>query len=337
MNHYRTETDDNQQTIEQTAPDLQSNNITFDLLLEVRDNEGDRPPLFSEILRHTDFVVKNACAEVARTVAKSAEDLKGETIGMQELAFDEQAKQLIPWLSPFTDVVIEMSGGPRLTNRFDERGKIVGQSVVDIDENICDVKVVSKSREDLKRFGLDDNAIGTPIPDLLIMNIVLDAVHFQEGSLYSWIHGHIKILTLAASLLGPGVSIAVSPTAVKVLEHEITSANLHYRIEQVIDTSPFVKYRNFRFSEDELRRTGEKAFNYEERGISQDERRRRIALVQLALRIDLGTSLVIDGEIGPDTILHLQQFGTKYNYPPKVSNPFFAAKLLGALVPKPLF
>jgi hypothetical protein len=288
-------------------------------------------------LIQTKRALDNACAEIANTIQKSIDDLKGATLGFAELAFDERAKQLLPWLSPFTESRVEMTAQlAGFVGRFNTLEPLAGQSVIEIDTNICDVKIVSKTREDLIALGVDEQAIGTLIPDILIMNVILDEVHFQEGSLYAWIKLHIKVLTLAASLLGPTVTIA-NPAIIKAAEHEVAVISLHHRVESAINKSQFVKYRNLMFSEDELRRTAGMAFNYDERGISKDERRRRIALVQLALRIDLDTNLVIDGELGQETTLHLNEFGKRHNCPPSVRNPFFAAALRDALVPKPLF
>lgn len=90
------------------------------------------------------------------------------------------------------------------------------------------------------------------------------------------------------------------------MRNDSTAAiSLHHRVESAINNSQFVKYRNLMLSEDELRHTAGMAFDYDERGISKEERRRRIALVQLALRIDLATNLVIDGELGQETTLRI--------------------------------
>jgi hypothetical protein len=116
---------------------------------------------------------------------------------------------------------------------------------------------------------------------------------------------------------------------------EIKIYQLHRDIVSVLQKDqPMVKYRNFKFSHQELDEGGGRSFNYEEHGISDDEKRHRIALVQLALNIDLRINLCIDGQIGTETSRALHEFAKKHNHPSNVTNPFLQANLLDVLDPK---
>jgi hypothetical protein len=333
-----TETGIVQEVSDSLAPELQSNSIEFNLLLQIGEGDTDpTPPDTTKVLLRTKSAIDSIAIAIATITQRSVEELKGETLGFGELAFVESSKVLLPWLSPFTGIQIESSSQySNFTSRFNMSEPLAGQSAVELDLNVCTVKVIARTYEELGGIGVEKSAIGSLIPDLLLMNVILDEVHFQQGSLYAWIKLHIKILTLGAALLGPAVTIA-SPAITKGGENVVAAMTLHQHIEAAIKSAPFVQYRNLMFSEDELVRTAGRAFNYEERGISKDERRRRIALVQLALRVNLNAGLVIDGELGPDTIQQMKEFGKRHNVPPDVRNPFFDAALRDALVPKPIF
>jgi hypothetical protein len=168
--------------------------------------------------------------------------------------------------------------------------------------------------------------------EIELFTLTVDSLSFEEGSLFAWIRGHMQGLVLATSMVA-----AISPIVAVPLEHEVTyivqEYQFHQHVERALDGQPMVKYRGFRYDESQLGYYAGNAFNYEEPGISDDERRYRIALVQLALKVELGTDLVIDGEFGSDTHRHLVEFGKKHHHPPSVMNPFTQADLLRALRP----
>jgi hypothetical protein len=56
--------------------------------------------------------------------------------------------------------------------------------------------------------------------------------------------------------------------------------------------------------------------------------------LHVALKIDLRTNLKVDGQIGPDTIRDMQEFGRKHNHPATVKNKYFRADLLNVLSPR---
>jgi hypothetical protein len=95
-----------------------------------------------------------------------------------------------------------------------------------------------------------------------------------------------------------------------------------------------VTYRGFHFDSSALGYFSANAFNSEDPKISDDERHYRVALIQLALKIDLRSDLKIDGQFGSDTQRDLIAFAKKNNCPASLTNPLTQLALLNVLAPR---
>jgi hypothetical protein len=294
----------------------------FDLLVAMNqaDNKKTSPEVRIEILKEVNrtiaalnFILASTMVNSARNTEERA-DLDAETDG-----------RLFPWLAGKNrSVIFHVTGDIEFPlPGFDVEKPLAGQSS-EINAYVSIVKIVPvvfAKGVDTSDFNLTDPNFGMPIG-----LIGIDSVSFDEGSLYSWIKGRVEVLTLATALLAIGV-----PPGVDVAKEQWKIHEFHTTIQSALKDQPAVKYRAFQFADDELKRDGERAFNYAEPGISADERQHRIALTQLALKVALGTQVVIDGILGPETCMHEKRFGALHNLPPNIKNPFFRAELLKAL------
>jgi hypothetical protein len=232
----------------------------------------------------------------------------------------EQHTSLFPWLpgagrSLVSQEISKWSNGPQ---DFDIRSPLPGQRKRNINAPVGLVKIVP-SRTLLS----SDPSVGIPIAV-----IEITAISFQEGSLWSWIQGNVLVLTLGATILVPMV-----PPAQDAVRAEWAIHQRRVAVEMAMRNQPAVEFGNFRFSEEALRRRGERAFNYQEARISSEERRYRIALTQLALKMIVHTEITIDGEVGPETIEALKEVGRRNHTSGVISNPFLREKLEESLLP----
>jgi hypothetical protein len=221
-----------------------------------------------------------------------------------------------------------------LAERLDQNGPLVGQDLPAFfpplsfsDESPLAFRVRIESPEGGDQAAL---AVGLASQPQEIFQVRVDSISFQEGSLYAWVRGRIQVLTLATSLFTSGLGLLSNPVGA-MIARQLDHHRMHERIELALKGSPLVRYRSFRFSEDELRDKAGASFNYEAPKISEDERRNRVGMVQLALNVNLGIELVVDGEVGSETKAAIKEFAKKHNHPATVTSPFLRADLLQAL------
>lgn len=320
------------------SPDQKWVNLDFDLLLKIDDAENPENRL--EILQQVEAQMRRAGSALGRRMAHG-----GEKLG-NIFAQGQESQDLFRWL-PITDRQIVMNDALSigfLAKQFDLAIPLVGQSAEDIDTVICEVHTEpwQSIAEPISAYAYDNPedllraltvAPRDPSQDVQLMVVRISSVVFQQGSVFPWIRGHIQELTLAATLLTAGATLGAA-TAGDLINREIQGYRLRAQISLALKDQPMAKYRNFDISYDELERKAIDAFNYEEPGLSDDERRWRIATMQVALKIDLRTNLKVDGQIGPDTMRDMQEFGRKHNHPVTVKNKYFRADLLNVLSPR---
>lgn len=309
-------------------------NLDFDLLLKIDGVEEQTPEGRFEALQEVEAQVRRAGSAFVRRMTES-----GKSLG-NILEQGQENQDLFKWL-PLADrqiVMKDMLSYGFLAEQFDLAMPLVGQSADDIDKVICEVHTeLSESTAEPIMFGVyareKTSTPQDPSQNVQLMVVRITSVVFQEGSIYPWIHGHIQVLTLAASLFTGVATLGTAPAS-DLINREIQGYRLRNQISHALKDQPMAKYRNFDISYDELERKASDAFNYEEPGLSDDERRSRIATMQVALKIDLRTNLKVDGQIGPDTISDMKEFGKKHNHPCTIKNKYFRADLLNVLSPK---
>jgi hypothetical protein len=291
--------------------------LTLDLLVKVNrpDSSPAEPSGKLGILTDVAFSISAITNAIGSTMVENAKKLE-RMIG---LAPRDHA-DLFPWL-PGPGRIVMFHAPLALKSPlpgFDLEKPLAGQHSSEMKNLVSIVKIVPIGVPESAGDGL---RLGIPIAV-----IVIESISFEEGSLYGWIRGHVQVLALAATLIS-------SPAVYNIAQAEWNIYETHVAIGSALKDQPAVKYRAFRFSEDELKSHGERAFNYEESGISPDARRDRMALTQLALKMALGTQIVIDGNVGPETLAHMKRLGELRNLPGNIKNPFFRAELLKALQP----
>jgi hypothetical protein len=303
--------------------------LEMDLLLKIGITTGnvDEPSGRSQILVATGFALHTMAQAFASTMNRNAQAIK-EAAGLG----DANYRAALPWL-PWIDRRItshDAFGFQIPIQGFNVEQPLAGQHIEDLKLVVGLVKLepmVIHMTEFEAKFGEllllpNDPRIGTPIVILTVMSM-----GFDEGSLFHWIKVRAGVLALGVSLLG------ISPVS-KTADYLANEYTLHNAIVHALKVhSPAVEFRGFRFSSSELDKVGIRAFNYEEPGITEDEKLHRIALCQLTFRIIFRTDIAIDGKLGPETVEHLKRLAALHNLPASIKNAFLRTELLNALHP----
>jgi hypothetical protein len=121
-----------------------------------------------------------------------------------------------------------------------------------------------------RRMGTNDNFV-----EFEFAVVSVDVLSFEAGSLYTWMKGHVEVLTLGATLLAGGAAIAAGPVD-DFYKHAVHVHEFHQKVESALQNQPMVTYRGFTFDESQLNWYAGNSFNYEQKGISDDEKRHRI-------------------------------------------------------------
>jgi hypothetical protein len=223
-------------------------------------------------------------------------------------------RDLFPWLSGDGSIAITGPsdfGSDLLKDLFNLDEPLVGQNVEEQNIPAASVRIIPLLVNLSLGLELSGNRRDR---ELLVALFRITSVTFIEGSVWGWIKGNVEVLTLAATLLSGGAAVGYQPIADQI--HHTTAIN--EAVQQPNRLSPMVRYRNFQINNSAIREAGARAFNFEEPKISDDEKRYRTALVQVALNADLKTNLVVDGQAGPDTHTALAAFGKRHNVPADV-------------------
>jgi hypothetical protein len=299
----------------------------WDLLLEMNAEKDNKSPREnnSEILFDVQIAIRIVVRSLRETLDRNSQRLI-EAGNLEDFAFGKH----FPWLSGPSRHYIVNDFPREEVSVFDYDKPLAGQSSGPIDIIAGTILappgliIIPKGVEfNINEF--DRNDLGTP---LVVVKIT--SISFHEGSLWTWIDGKILVLGLAATLI-----VGAVPPAVDAAKHYWTIHEWNQSVQKAEETEPAYKYRGFRFSNEELERLGEKAFNYNEHGISADERRHRIDLTQLALKMILKVEICMDGQAGNDTNQALKELGRRHNTLGTIDNPFLRAELLkGLTAPK---
>ena len=291
--------------------------LRFELMLKLNANERglDSPEGRRDVMGDTFLAIPRVTEAFGPTMVENGTRL-GRLIDLGR----KQHTSLFPWLpgagrSLVSQEMSEWGNGPQ---DFDIRRPLPGQRKRNINATVGLIKIVP-SRTLLS----SDRSVGIPIAV-----IEITAISFEEGSVWSWIKGNVLVLTLGAAIFAPMV-----PPAQDAVRAEWAVHQRRVAVEMAMRNQPAVEFGNFRFSEEALRRRGERAFNYQEARISPEERRYRVALTQLALKMVLHTEITIDGEVGPETIEALKEVGRRNHTSGVISNPFLREKLAESLLP----
>ena len=250
--------------------------------------------------------------------------------------FEDHAS-FFPWLpwpdrKIFFDAVASFS---ELENQFDLTSPLAGQRKDGLSLSLGVIRVVPKTVEtiNIEKGG----AIATSPRDAAelgfeLATFELVSLSFEEGSIFPTARVRRKILAGAMAILGLGfVDAQISKGLGDIQKAHVISA----QVEKAPKDPSVLLYCGARFSFDELRKNTERSFDYNERGISAQERACRTAEEQIALGIALHTDLVADGKLGPQTIAHEKQFGKEKHVPGTNHSPFFRGALTQVFQPPP--
>ncbi len=295
----------------------------FDLLLKLDANSKDaRSPSNNFAILH---VVQSRLAEIAHTVGTDMAANARLLVKRGDLNYQEHGR-LFPWFpwpdrSPAFLAVVERN---RLREGLDLEKPLAGQYSSELKAIVGLLRVIPRIPG--LPFSLSTESVESATYGVPIGIFEINSVGFEEGSFWNLDEGTFRILTLAFTLL--------TSTAVYNIGH---SQYIDYEARQEISDAmagqPAVLYSDFQFSLDELHKNSIRAFDYEAPGISESERMHRIALMQLALRMELGPVLAIDGVIGKDTKAAMNAVGHLHDTLGSIRNPKFKLVLLHVLLP----
>lgn len=298
--------------------------VPFDLLVKI-----DAASDYLETPEGRQFAltaVQMAVSDFARTMSQGLTHSR-EWIEKADLSIEAHAS-LFPWFVwPDRSVQVEAAPEPDyLSKIFSLDKSLVGQSVENLQKTVGQVKIVSRTVVQLHPGKVRAARSGDPLFEILIASFEVQSVSFEEGSLLGWIKANTKTLTLLAAIL---TIPAVDRGTARVFDYLVPNTT----IETTLEHQPIVNYWNS-FDSKVLLRQGASIFNYEEPGLSRYERTCRIAYTQLALKMYFRSPLVIDGQLGPDTLAHLKRFSFEQHVPAKIGNPFLEGKLFDVLFPR---
>ena len=322
----------------QTSADL-----PFELLLKIGDSKKlDSPDGRDDILNSVEAQLRRVGSAFGDTMRRRGEHMGGL---LREL---REKPELFPWVPYMNRQIVVHDNLSRgfLPKLFDISRPLVGQSASHLAVVICEVHTepwegITSTKSvyecetiaEVERLAAELAAPRDTSDDLQLLIVRITSIVFQEGTVFSWIQGKMQELTLGATLLTAIATVAADPTGTAI-KNVIQTYELHERVTQAVQNEPMVKYRNFKISYDDLQREAGNAFNYEQSGLSDDERRWRTAYVQVALKVFLRIDLKVDGVAGPETIKALGEFARLHNHPATVTNPFTRADLLNVLNPQ---
>src|SRR6266478_914941 len=303
----------------------------WDLLLEIEPTKIREAP--QDFNRGVVLEVEMAILAVLQAIRGTMERNSQRFIEVAGLNEGEHGK-FFPWLSwPFRQYFAEdFPGINTQMPTFENNAPLAGQRSGEVDIIAGTLLahpgiLIAPSRVEIDLTTFQPGRLNSYVP---IVVVKITSISFEEGSLWSWIQGNVLALGLAATLLSGGI-----PPTVDLIRHMGNVSEWNQSVVKAEDHEPAYLYRNFRYSSQELERVGERAFNFRERGISADERRHRIDLTQLALKMILKIELRIDGQVGPETIAALKELGRLHGLPGNIENPFVRAELLkGLTLPK---
>ncbi len=283
----------------------------------VSKNYGNR-----EILDDVELAVREIVDSVALTINENSKRI----IQKAELRYKNDG-ELLPWISwPARRFVAHESlKKESLVRYFNIEKPLPGQSAKDLDLLVGSVHPMAIPLRAPYRRLSSFKATWVDIQVSPGATITMTSINFEEGSVWGWIKGNVAVLAF-------GVALVSTPTVIPKVEAGLSHVAYQYQVQDSLKSAPAVKYHSFRYSRSEMLEKGQHSLNYEERGISADERRNRITMVQLALRMILGSQIVIDGILGPQTLQGLEEVHQLKNVPANIQLPQIREVLFEALV-----
>jgi hypothetical protein len=320
-----------------TAPYAWAEN-DFDFLFEMPtpvqlSNKSDNTAIFNEL----ELALWQQLANYTNLISASGmRVLSAMAHDKPVLNFDSHSS-LFPWL-PWRDRKMFFEATSRwvsLMEHFDLSRPLAGQRAENLSIGLGVIRVVPKEVAVIMYEG--GGAISTSLRDsknlgFELASFELISLEFVEGSLFPNARVRRKILAGVMALLGIGF---IDTQITKgISEREKTHA-IQVEVEKTTKDQPALLYCGARISYDELRKNTERSFDYNEKGISADERTCRIAEEQTTMAIALHTDLPIDGKLGPQTLAHEKQFGKINHVPGTNHSPFFRGALSQVYKPPP--
>jgi len=249
------------------------------------------------------------------------------------LNFDSHSS-LFPWL-PWQDRKLFFDGksvSVSLMEHFDRSRPLAGQRAENLSIGLGVIAVVPKEVEVIMIAGGYGGISTSSNLGFELARFELVSLEFVEGSLFPNPRVRRKILAGAMALLGLGF---IDTRITKGLSHAEQTHAIQVEVEKTTKGQPALLYCGARISYDELWNNTERSFDYNEKGISAEERTCRIAEEQTTMAIALHTDLPIDGKLGPQTLAHEKQFGQINHVPGTNHSPFFRGALSQVYRPPP--
>jgi len=268
-------------------------------------------------------------AELQQQMTNSGEQLlMRQVLDRPVINFEEHAV-LFPWLpwpdrKTFFDAESHFS---ELESQFDLASLLAGQLKDGLSLSLGVIRVVPKEVQtiDVQKGGAiaisRQDAIGLGFE---LARFELVSLSFEEGSIFPTARVRRRILAGAMAILG----LPFIGTELSIAIGRIHKANaIASQVEKAPKDPLILLYCGARLSFDELRKNTERSFDYNEKGISPQERACRIAAEQIGLGIALHTDLIVDGKLGPQTLGHERRYGEFRHVPGKNQSPFLRGAL----------
>ncbi len=240
------------------------------------------------------------------------------------LNFDNH-KNLFPWL-PWPDRKIVFRPAAELEElpkrAFYPDAPLVNQAKAELNLKIGDILVVSTAPS-AQASPLTRGTL--PQVEFTLATFELISLEFERGSMFSSVSLRIKSL-VAGAIVALGVSLG-SAEASKAIGMIEAHHQYQVRVAEATKGQPAMQFCGSRLSLDYLEHVRDRSLNYNEPGISPEEKACRIAEEQVLLKVALNTDLAVDGKVGPETIASESEYGHEKSVPGTNRSPFFRGKL----------
>lgn len=225
------------------------------------------------------------------------------------LAIEEQP--LIPWLS---------------TERTstEERGSIeLGirqlRPQFDIGRSLTDQTFKGELRAAVIGINLHNNL------NVLPLTLVIEEVRFELGSLKARVKATLRVTVATLTLVFAGLS---TPPGHAAFDIWYADHVFQQDVRQVLEGQNCNVHAEWRVEFSSIRELAPRALNYEEPGLTREERALRICNVQIILALVQGGPQLRDGKLGPDTLSNLERYASNNGLPPDIRIPLLRERLL---------
>jgi hypothetical protein len=256
-------------------------------------------------------------AALCEAVRRAGEALMEAKIDGKPVLNYEQHSDLIPWL-PWPDRRLTVADHfDYVTLSGDEvfvlGAFLMGQGLSGLRIKLGDVYLA-------KFIQLESD----PFRVVPLMSFELTSLEFEEGSIKAKLGATMRSVAAVSALMSLPY---ITPQVNKIINHEIAVVQMHSVVKQATQGQPMESFCETRLSFDGLENARDTALNYHQKGISETEKKCRVAQLQTLLKIALNIDLAVDGIAGPETHKAEQDFAHKFNIQGTSESRAFRGKL----------